>query len=234
MHRLKILTLLAFITAAGCFKGTGDMLITSDGTVIEGELQSISGGIAVFAGGTAEVSGNGRIWLVSGDTREGEIGFSAGEFTAGAGRFPAESVIVVIWDDQELERGTFNIAASGRWQDTGIHLEKGEMLNIRAEGTVVTETGMSTPAGQDRYSSSVALVPGATSGQLVFRTGDQGVPVAACENWTGESPGTGTLQLAVNVPSADSIEPAGSYIVSVAAGSNGRLPGAAAFYPASN
>ena len=233
MRKMKILAVLAFIASAGCFKGTGDMLVCADGSVIEGTLESISSGRAVFSTGTVETGGTGLIWLLDGETRSGEIAYDGEEFRAGSVSIPSDSVLVIIWGNVDLSTGVFQVDAAEHWQDTGIELEQGEMLSIRADGTVVTETGTSTPRGQNKYSSSVALAPGATSGQLVYRIGQEGAPVAAGACWVGESPGTGTLQLAVNVPVDESIRAAGIYTVRVSAGGNGRQPGTAAFYPAS-
>lgn len=233
MSRFKVFLLLIPVLAAGCYNGKGDVLVKADGTVMEGTLQSISGGRAVFDCGNAEISGIGRIWLVSAETYTGDIGFSNGEFTAGSERFSRGSVLVVIWGDTEVETGTYSIDASAGWHDTGILMEPGDMLGIKASGMVVTETGSSGPDGQEKFSSSVALAPGATSGQLVFRIGEDGSPVAAGSSWVGESENSGTLRLAVNVPAQGSIEPGGVYTVNVTAGSNGRQPGVTAFYPSS-
>ena len=233
MQKLKIIAVIAFIASAGCFKGPGDMLISADGSVIEGTLESISAGRAVFNTGTVEAGINGRVWLLNGETHAGEISYRDGEFKAGSVSIPSDSVLIVIWDDADLDTGIFQVDAAEHWQDTGIDLEQGEMLSIQANGTVITETGTSTPLGQEKYSSSVALAPGATSGQLVFRIGLEGTPVAAGADWVGESPGEGRLQLAVNVPVDGSNRAAGIYTVHVSAGGNGRVPGTAAFYPAS-
>ena len=233
MHRLTLLPVLAILVAAGCFKPPGDVLHLADGSIMEGNLLSISGGRVVFDSGTAEVAGTGRVWLSNGRTFSGSVGYSGDTFSAGSNSAPEDSVIMVIWNDTELETGTFPVDASAGWLDTGIMLQPGEMIDIKAEGTVITETGTSSPEGQKEFSSSVALAPGATSGQLVFMVGEDGGPVAAGSSWTGESPGTGTLRLAVNVPARGSLEPSGTYTVTVAAGTNGRLAGATALYPAS-
>lgn len=234
MQMLRILPVLAVLGAAGCFRSTGDMFRAEDGSVIEGKLQSISSGKVVFDTGTADVEGSGRVWLVNGDSHAGEIGFGNGVFTTGPVSIPAESILVVVWKDTDIDSGVFQVDAAAGWHHTGIPLEAGEMLSIRAWGTVVTETGTSLPDGQEDFSSSVAIAPGATSGQLVFSVGENGTPVAAGASWAGESPGAGMLKLAVNVPAEGSIEPAGVYTVSVSAGSNGRKPGTAVFYPSSH
>jgi len=233
MPALSILFLLFLIFASGCFKGRGDRLFCADGSVVEGTLESITPGMVVFNTGTVETDASGRVWTLSGNTYSGPLSYAEGEFSIGSATVPSESVLVVIWDDSQLDTGIFQVDAALQWHDTGIELEQGDMLSIQADGLVITETGTSTPQGQEEYSSSVALAPGATSGQLVFRIGSQGSPVAAGAVWVGESPEAGTLQLAVNVPLDGSSRAAGIYTVHVAAGSNGRRPGVTAFYPTS-
>ncbi len=220
------------LMCSGCFRGTGDILMLPDGGVIEGSLQSIASGRAVFDTGTADLSGEGRIWLSDGTTFSGDISFSNGVFRTGSGEFPADSVILVLWGDTDVQTGSFQVGATGEWLDTGIDLTAGGMISINASGTVVTETGTSTPMGQERFSSSVALVPGATSGQLVLKAGEAGTPVAAGESWVGESPSSGSLMLAVNIPRRGSMETGGFYTVRVTAGAGGRRRGITALYPA--
>lgn len=225
--------LLFLLLGSGCFRGTGDVLMLPDGAVLQGSLQSISSGRAVFDSGTADVSGQGRIWLSDGTTERGHIAYTDGLFRAGSREYPGDSVILVLWGDTEVRSESFQVGATGEWVNTGIDLKAGDMLSIAASGTVVTETGPSTPEGQERFASSVALVPGATSGQLVFKAGEAGSPVAAGGSWVGESPSEGPLMLAVNIPRRGSIDTGGVYTVHVTAGSGGRQGGTTALYPAS-
>ncbi len=67
------------------------------GGVLQGSLQSISSGRAVFDSGTADVSGEGRIWLFDGTTASGMITYADGVFRAGSREFPGDSVILVLW-----------------------------------------------------------------------------------------------------------------------------------------
>lgn len=233
MYRYSYLLLLIPFMFAGCRKRTGDVLVQSDGSVIEGELVSISAGTVDFKSQSAAVQGAGRVWLLNGETFSGTVAFENGTVRAGTGEAPAESVMVIIWDNIAVQSESFAVDASQGWLDTGIPIDQGDMVSIRASGTVVTETGTSSPAGQNRFSSSVSLVPGATSGQLVFRTGEVGTPVAAGESWVGESPSAGSLMLAVNVPMSSGNEARGTYSVHVTTGCGGREQGGTAFYPAS-
>lgn len=234
MRGLTVHLLLASILlVSGCYKGTGDVLVQSDGTIVQGTLESMGSGRAVFDSGTAGYQGEGTIWLQGGRVLQGETAFSEGFFSSGSRRVPADSVLVIVWSGEPLETGTFTVDAASGWLNTGVPVEKGDMIAISARGEVVTETGRSGPDGQERYSSSVALAPGATSGQLVFKAGEQGMPVAAGSAWTGQAEGSGDLLLAVNVPSHGSMEPAGVYTVEIICGPGGREPGSAVFYPAS-
>jgi len=229
----KLAAVFTAILLTGCIKNTGDVLMLPDGSVIEGKLISIGSGEVVFNTATARVPATGRVWLLGGDTFSGDISLADGTVRAGSRQAPADSLLLIVWGDIDVSSGSFIVDASLGWQDTGIELQTGEILALTAEGTVVTETGVATPDGQEKFSSSVALAPGATSGQLVFRIGENGNPVAAGSRWAGESPQSGSLMLAVNVPSSGSIRPGGTYTVHVTAGTNRRQEGATAFYPAS-
>ncbi len=213
-------------------EGTGDFLVAADGTVLEGELQTIGSGVAVFSGGSTDVPGHGRIWCLDGRTFAGEITASNGIVRSGSSSVPVDSVYLIVWGDSDIDQETFTVDAALGWLNTGIELEQGEMLSLQGTGTIVTETGTSTPQGQEKYSSSVARVPGATSGQLVFRVGEDGQPVAAGSCWVGESPCPGILMLAVNVPLEGSMGSRGVYTVAVKAGTIASRPGTVVFYPA--
>lgn len=217
---------------SACANKPVDVFVAADGTVLTGELQTIQSGVAVFAGGgSAEVLESGRVWCLDGRTFAGEITASGGVIRSGSSSIPVDSIYLVVWGNTEIYQGVFAVDAALGWLDTGIELVKGEMLSLGSTGTVVTETGTSSPGGQEKFSSSTALVPGATSGQLVFRVGE-GQPVAAGSSWIGESPDSGYLMLAVNVPQEGSFEPRGVYSVTVKAGTTGSLPGTVVFHPA--
>jgi hypothetical protein len=222
-----------FLLLAACISAPGDVLIKGDGSILSGELETIEPGRVVFSNGSAEVSDQARVWLIDGTTFAGGITASDGVVRSSSSSVSMDSVYLVVWGNTDISQESFTIDAGTGWLNTGIELEPGDMLSIRGEGTVVTETGVSTPEGQNEYSSSVSLVPGATSGQLVFQVGEFAEPVAAGILWVGESPGEGTLRLAVNAPLEGSMKSRGVYTVTVNAGTNGRSPGTVAFYPAS-
>jgi len=222
-----------FLFITGCIGETGDVLITGDGSILEGELKSVGEGIVVFSNGSAAVPAEARVWLIDGSTFAGEITVSEGVVRSSLSSAPMDSVYLVVWGNTNIIQESFSVDAGMGWLDTGIELEQGEMLSLRGEGIVVTETGVTTPEGQNEYSSSVSLVPGATSGQLVFQVGESSMPVAAGSLWIGESEGKGTLRLAVNSPLAGSTGSRGVYTVSVIAGTCASIPGTIAFYPAS-
>ncbi len=229
----QLITVFMLIFAA-CSDTTGDVLVVADGRVIEGNLLSISSGNAVFSSGSIEIAEQGRIWCNNGNTFTGEISASSGIFIVGSTSIPVDSIYLVVWGGSAIAEETFAVDAALGWLDTGIELNEGEMLSMHGSGTVVLETGISTPHGQEKFSSSVALVPSATSGQLVFRIGEEGQPVAAGASWIGESPEGGSLFLGVNVPLSGSSSSHGVYTVTVKAGVNTNQHGSAYFYPARN
>lgn len=229
---LFLIAITVFLTLVSCTDRTGDILVAADGTVLEGELQTIGSGRAVFFQGSADVPDHGRVWCLNGRTFAGEITASGGVIRSDFNSIPADSVYLIIWGNSDIDQETFTVDAALGWLNTGIELEQGEILSLQGTGTVVTETGISTPQGQEKFSSSVSRVPGATSGQLVFKVGEDGQPVAAGSCWIGESSCTGALMLAVNVPLEGSMGSRGVYTVTVAAGTIGSQPGAVVFYPA--
>ena len=221
-----------FLSLSACLREPVDVLVSADGSVFTGKLQSIASGRAVFESGQVNVPAIGRIWCLDGTTQSGEVAASDGVFTAGTFSVPLDSIYLIMWGDSDLKRESFSVDAALGWLNTGIELEQGAMLSLQGTGTVVTETGTSTPDGQEKFSSSVSLVPGATSGQLVFRVGEEGQPVAAGSSWIGESPNSGALMLAVNVPLEGSLASRGVYSVVVNAGAIAGQAGTVVFYPA--
>ncbi len=227
----SILLAILVITVA-CGNEPVDVLVAADGTVATGKLLSIDPGRAFLSGGTVDLPASGRVWCLDGRTFAGEITASDGNVRSGSSSVQQNSVFLIIWGDSNIIQETHAIDAALGWHDTGIELQKGEIFSLHGTGTVVTETGTSTPDGQDKFSSSVSLAPGATSGQLVFKIGVHGEPVAAGSEWIGESEGDGNLIVAVNVPLEGSIEPRGVYTVTVEAGTFRSRPGTVVFYPA--
>jgi len=229
---LNAVVLSSFLVLVSCGGKPVDVLTASDGTVVTGQLQSIVSGKAVVSGAEVDVPSEGRVWCRNGTTFAGAIGASDGVIVSGSNSIPVDSVYIIVWGDPGVHNETFSVDAADGWLNTGIELQEGVMFSLHGTGTVVTETGTATPQGQEKFSSSVSLVPGATSGQLVFRTGETEQPVAAGSTWVGESPGSGVLMLAVNVPLEGSLEPRGVYTVTVIAGTNGTGSGTVVFYPA--
>ncbi|OPX31353.1 MAG: hypothetical protein B1H09_03120 [Gemmatimonadaceae bacterium 4484_173] len=229
---LNTVILSSFLVLASCGGKPVDVLTVSDGTVVTGQLQSISSGKAVVSGVTVDIPPEGRVWCKNGSTFAGVISASDGVIVSGTNSAPVDSVYIVVWGNTDIHNETFAVDAAHGWLNTGIEMQEGEMFSLRSTGTVVTETGTATPQGQEKFSSSVSLVPGATSGQLVFRTGEIQQPVAAGSTWVGKSPGSGVLMLAVNVPLEGSEESRGIYAVTVTAGTNGTGSGSVVFYPA--
>lgn len=211
----------AVLAASGCERRP-DRLVTADGRVLSGELESVDGGTVRISGAQAVLeSDEGRIFPRDGSAgTRGYIRFENGHFSSGSGdgapEFAAEDVASIVWSPSSSEtRLEIEVPAADGWVDTGLDLTDGDRLVIAASGTVSMETGTCGPSGIEYFSTAMALVPGATNGQLVMTVGDSG-PVAAGGSWTGDSPGSGRLMLAVNRPNRESVAGVGgAYQVTV-------------------
>ena len=219
INTVIILTLIAVL--AGC-KSRPDRMITADGSVLSGKLESIEGRHIVFNNSETFVEyDEGRVFLRdSGASFRGYITCDGGKITvrtdSGEREFPVGEVKSVIWSDPSDEITlTVAVPAVDGWVNTGLYVSEIERISIHASGTVSMETGTCGPSGIDYFSTAAALVPGATNGQLVIAVGESG-PVAAGSTWTGDSPGNGELRLAVNIPNRESTAGVGGiYTVTV-------------------
>ncbi len=219
INMIVFLTLVVMIT--GC-KERPDRMITDSGTVLSGKLQVIEGRHIVFNNSETSVDyDEGRIFFRDGRASiRGCISFDNGKFTVNSGsdrrEFPVNEIESVIWSSPADESTvTVNVPAADMWVNTGIDVNMDERISISATGIVSMETGTCGPSGIDYFSTTTALVPGATNGQLVIAVGES-EPVAAGSTWTGDSPGRGELQLAVNIPNRESTAGVGgTYVVTV-------------------
>ena len=222
MIRIFAVVFLALIVVpAGC-KSWPDRMITADGSVLSGKLESIEGRHIVFNNSETFVEyEEGRVFLRDGGTSfRGYITFDGGRITirtdSGEREFPIGEINSVIWSNPADETTiTVEVPAVDGWVNTGLCVSENERISIHASGTVSMETGTSGPSGIEYFSTATALVPGATNGQLVITVGESG-PVAAGSTWTGDSPGNGELLLAVNIPNRGSTAGVGGvYTVTV-------------------
>jgi len=222
MIRINAVMFLALIAVlAGC-KSRPDRMITADGRVLSGKLESIEGRHIVFNNSETSVEyEEGRVFLRDGGTSfRGYITFDGGKITIGTDSeerdFPIGDIKSVIWSNPADEATiTVEVPAVDGWVNTGLEVTRNERISIRASGTVSMETGTCGPSGIDYFSTATALVPGATNGQLVIFVGESG-PVAAGSTWAGDSPGNGELWLAVNIPNRESTAGVGGvYTVTV-------------------
>lgn len=208
-------------SATGC-RQVKDRVITSDGRAIAGDLQLIDGaGIIMDSGEITADYEEARIFL-----RENE-GTCRGRITtrgrtlsvatpSGERSFALKDVDYIIWGSGAAENTlTMDVYAGEGWTGTGLEVSSGDVIYLTASGTVAMETGSSGPEGIDYFASSTSLVPGATNGQLVMMVGESR-PVAAGSTWAGNSPGSGELLLAVNIPNMEDIsESGGVYSVTI-------------------
>jgi len=222
MIRINIVLFLALIfVLAGC-KSRPDRMVTADGSVLSGKLESIDGRHIVFNDSETFVEyDEGRVFLRNEGTSFRGYITCDGERIAirtdsGEREFPLGEINSVIWSNPSDEIIiAVAVPAVDGWVNTGLDVSLNERISINASGTVSMETGTCGPSGIDYFSTASALVPGATNGQLVIAVGESG-PVAAGSTWTGDSPGDGELLLAVNIPDRESTaEVGGIYTVTV-------------------
>ncbi|NOQ22649.1 MAG: hypothetical protein GQ565_08375 [Candidatus Aegiribacteria sp.] len=219
INAVLFLVLIAVFT--GC-KSRPDRMITADGQVLSGKLESIEGRHIVFNNSETFVEyEEGRVFLRDGRTSfRGYITLDGGTLTirtdSGEREFPVGEIKSVIWSNPTDETTiTVEVPAVDGWVNTGLEVSRNERISIHASGTVSMETGTCGPSGIDYFSTATALVPGATNGQLVIAVGESD-PVAAGSTWTGDSPGNGELRLAVNIPNLESTAGVGGiYAVTV-------------------
>lgn len=209
--RTAVITFLALAMALTGCERKPDRLVTADGRVLSGKLESINGGTVVFENSRASLEHESAMVFLreEGTPVRGFVTYGDGGFTVtgdgGSVSFRKEEVDLVIWSDPSLDTSlTVEVPASAGWVNTGIRLSPHDRLALRASGMVSVETGTCGPSGLEYYSTAMALVPGATNGQLVMSVGEA-TPVAAGSTWSGNSPGEGQLRLAVNRPQRESV-----------------------------
>jgi hypothetical protein len=203
------LVFVALLSLTGC-RSRPDRMITADGRVLSGKLESIEGRNIVFNNSETSVDyEEGRIFLREGGSFRGYLTCEGRNIRirtdSGEREFHIGEIESVIWSSPADESTlTVDIRAAEGWVNTGLEVSDSERLSIQATGTVSIETGTCGPSGIDYFSTSTALVPGATNGQLVMTVGES-TPVAVGSTWTGDSPGNGELYLAVNIPNRESV-----------------------------
>ena len=205
----------------GC-KGPSDRMITSEGQAVCGKLESISGRSVIFESLNVTVDRDeARIFLRdNAGTYRGSVSYTDGVLSiitdSGERSFPVGDVHTIIWSGSNSESSIrIDVPAVDGWVRTGMHVSDGDILSLTATGNVTLETGNCGPSGIELFSTANALMPGATNGQLILMVSES-EPVAAGGAWTGTSPGTGELMLAVNIPDRESTSGCGGiYYVTV-------------------
>ena len=99
---------------------------------------------------------------------------------------------------------TIRVSAQERWTDTGLDVRNGDLLRIRADGTIVlsennqgNDTGNAAGAFSGRRAQG-ALIPTANAGALIARIGDGPVFLVGSEEWTQRVARSGRLFLGIN------------------------------------
>lgn len=231
--RFPAVVLLLLSLAAGCTEKL-DRLIAADGSVIAGRLSTVQGGIVAFADANPVEIGleTATVFFREGGSQSGAVSVAEGMLTlSGGSPIPLDDVEMVVWSDPSYDRSvTIEVPARDGWVASGLELLPGDMLSVSATGTVTMETGTCGPAGLDKYSTTTALFPGATHGQLVLAVGES-TPVAAGSLWTGASPDSGQLLLAVNLPEDLPTSRTGGVFTVTAVRSAGPAEGSWVLYP---
>jgi hypothetical protein len=222
---------------ASCVEPPGDRIVTGDGENVTGTLTELGHGTALFESGISVPlpTGTARVYLRNGASCRGEVSLENGEYRVvsvyGEFRYPAGDVGAVVWGADNAESLLFDVHAGAGWQNTHLEVERDDFVSLIATGCATLQTGTSGPEGIDEFSTTSALVPSATSGELVMRIGEENQPVAVGAEWTGSASASGELFLAVNYPDETAPEVTGFYTVSITVGDRpGR--GSVAVYPA--
>ncbi len=232
---LPAVAFLLFMT--GCSEPV-DRMITAEGLAVTGELLRIEGSVVSFTGSSSVTldRSSARIYLNEGTSERGTLSYSEGVFhvssAQGSSSFKAEEIEMVVWSSPSSEAEvSLTVPAWDGWINSRIDVQEGDLITVTASGNVTMETGTCGPEGLEMYSTTTALVPGATNGQLVMRIAESpGVAVGA--EWTGPAAGSGQLYFAVNLPvSSPESDDGGVFSVDVVR-SSGPGPEVAVLYPA--
>ncbi len=231
------LTAAAILLLASCVEPPGDRIVTGDGENVTGTLSTLEHGMAHFESGVSVPlpTGTARVYLRNGASCRGDVTMENGELrvssTYGVLLYPLGSVSAVVWGADNAESLLFDVHAVAGWQNTHLSVTRGDFISIVGVGSATHQTGTSGPGGIDEFSTTSALVPVATSGELVMRIGEEGQPVVAGTDWSGIASVSGELFLAVNQPDESAAGITGFYTVSVTLG-DGPGRGSVAVYPA--
>jgi hypothetical protein len=231
------LTAAAVLLAASCVESPGDRIVTGDGENITGTIVAIEPGRVLFeSGGSVPLPvSDARVYMRSGASSRGEVTMSDGMLRVlsphGEIDCPFGSVGAIVWGADGAESLLFDVHAPAGWQNTHLEVERGDFVSVTGAGSVTGRTGTTDPGGSERYSTTAALVPTATNGELVMRIGEDGQPIAVGSSWSGTASDQGELFLAVNRPDDGALNVTGFYTVSVTVG-EGPGRGSVAVYPA--
>ena len=99
---------------------------------------------------------------------------------------------------------TVRVSSQQRWTDTGLDLRNGDLLQLRADGTVVLSDnngGNDTATAAGAFSGRRAdgsLIPTANAGALIARIGDGPAFLIGSEEWSQRVSRSGRLYLGIN------------------------------------
>jgi hypothetical protein len=97
---------------------------------------------------------------------------------------------------------TIRVSSQQRWTDTGLDLRNGDLLEVRADGTIVlSDGGNDTATAAGAFSGRRAdgsLIPTASAGALIARIGDGPAFLIGSEQWSQRVSRSGRLYLGIN------------------------------------
>lgn len=212
-------------------------VVTSEGAVISGEYIPLSGQKAIIGEEIEFPAGEAVVILKDSLSCIGTVTFSddrlvSVQHSRGVQNFSFSEIEMIVWqrDAGGRQSKTLEVHADSTWTATGLLVTTGSFISVHARGTVMMKTGMSGPEGRDLSSTTIALEPRATNGELIMQVNNT-PPVAVGKMWTGTVEYSGELFFAVNIPRTDyPDENSGSYEVTVDV-LDGVYDGSMIFYP---
>lgn len=201
LERLLAVSLI-LLAVSGC-ESPPDRIVTSDGEVVIGKLESLSNGVARIAGTEIPVPREpARVWGRNGASHYGAVEVEGGTLlvrtTAGTVEMPLKGASVILWGETSVESRVFDVPAGSGWICTHVLVEPGDYITVSAGGNAYTELGPSEPDGIDEFSSATALAPQAVGASLVMRIGPDGDVVQVGSRWSGNAAAAGEIYLAIN------------------------------------
>jgi len=184
----------------------GNLLVMRDGQVLTGRMNDVG------------MTGKRINFMVSGEARD----FTSDQVARIYLSAPSSAVATSGTPGTPAQPGDVRVAANRAWTNTGVTVQKGQVLTFSASGQVQLSTDAANVSGVDGIAGQLAggraSLPGVNTGALIGRIGN-GTPWGLGNQKTITAPATGPLYLGVN----DDLftDNSGEYVVSVSGGTVG-------------